>query len=143
MNIEIANRLVKLRKEKGYSQEELANQLGISRQAVSKWERAEASPDTENLISLAQLYHISLDELLDTGIDSTEKEQVSPPRKENSLEEPEQQKQSKLKRILISFPYPILAAIIYFLLGQFGGWWHPGWLIFLTIPLYYRIVAEL
>ena len=64
MNIEIANRLQKLRKENGYSQEELADKLGISRQAVSKWERAESSPDTDNLIVLARLYHISLDELL-------------------------------------------------------------------------------
>lgn len=37
MNIEIATRLQKLRKEKGYSQEQLAEELGISRQAVSKW----------------------------------------------------------------------------------------------------------
>ena len=66
MNIEIANRLVKLRKEKGFSQEELADALGISRQAVSKWERAEASPDTDNLICLAKLYNVSLDSLLDT-----------------------------------------------------------------------------
>ena len=64
MNIEIANRLQKLRKENGYSQEELAEKLGISRQAVSKWERAESSPDTDNLIVLARLYHISLDDLL-------------------------------------------------------------------------------
>ena len=64
MNIEIANRLQKLRKENGYSQEELADKLGISRQAVSKWERAESSPDTDNLIVLARLYHISLDDLL-------------------------------------------------------------------------------
>jgi transcriptional regulator with XRE-family HTH domain len=64
MNIEIANRLAKLRKEKGYSQEELAEKLGLSRQAVSKWERAESSPDTDNLICLAKLYNISLDELL-------------------------------------------------------------------------------
>ena len=64
MNIEIANRLQKLRKENGYSQEELADKLGISRQAVSKWERAESSPDTDNLIVLAKLYNISLDELL-------------------------------------------------------------------------------
>lgn len=66
MNIEIANRLQQLRKQKGYSQEQLADELGISRQAVSKWERAEASPDTDNLILLARLYGVSLDELLST-----------------------------------------------------------------------------
>ncbi|MEZ3507612.1 MAG: helix-turn-helix domain-containing protein [Lachnospiraceae bacterium] len=64
MNLEIANRLVGLRKENKLSQEALAEKLGISRQAVSKWERAEASPDTDNLIALAKLYHVSLDELL-------------------------------------------------------------------------------
>lgn len=64
MNLEIANRLVALRKQNNLSQEALAEKLGISRQAVSKWERAEASPDTDNLIALAKLYHISLDELL-------------------------------------------------------------------------------
>lgn len=64
MNLEIANRLVALRKENRLSQEALAEKLGISRQAVSKWERAEASPDTDNLIALAKLYHVSLDELL-------------------------------------------------------------------------------
>lgn len=69
MNIEIANRLVKLRKKHGLSQEELADKLGISRQAVSKWERAESSPDTDNLICLAKLYGVSLDELLDCDRD--------------------------------------------------------------------------
>ena len=64
MNIEIANKLYRLRKQNGFSQEELASRLGISRQAVSKWERAEVSPDTDNLIALARLYNISLDELL-------------------------------------------------------------------------------
>lgn len=64
MNIEIANRLIELRKRRGLSQEALAQELGISRQAVSKWERAESSPDTDNLILLAKLYGVSLDELL-------------------------------------------------------------------------------
>ncbi|MCM1261362.1 MAG: helix-turn-helix domain-containing protein [Butyrivibrio sp.] len=66
MNIEIANRLVNLRKANNFSQEALAEKLGISRQAVSKWERAEASPDTDNLILLSRLYGISIDELLKT-----------------------------------------------------------------------------
>lgn len=76
MNIEIANRLQKLRKEKGYSQEQLADALGISRQAVSKWERAESSPDTDNLICLAKLYGISLDELLSTDQSIEEIKQI-------------------------------------------------------------------
>lgn len=63
MNIEIANRLVELRKRKGLSQEELADKLGISRQAVSKWERAEAGPDVDNAIRLSRLYGVTLDEL--------------------------------------------------------------------------------
>ena len=78
MTIEIADRLVKLRKKYGYSQEELADKLGLSRQAVSKWERAEASPDTDNLICLAKLSGVSLDELLatDEDLDTIVEEQI-------------------------------------------------------------------
>lgn len=67
MNLEVANKLLKLRKQNNLSQEELAEKLGISRQAISKWERGDASPDTDNLIQLSNLYRVSLDELL--GID--------------------------------------------------------------------------
>ena len=66
MNIDIANRLYELRKKNNLSQEELAEKIGVSRQAVSKWERAEASPDTDNLILIARLYSVSIDELLST-----------------------------------------------------------------------------
>lgn len=64
MNIETATRLYEYRKAHGYSQEELAAKIGVSRQAISKWERSESSPDTDNLIALAQLYGVSLDTLL-------------------------------------------------------------------------------
>lgn len=64
MDLEMAQRLVDRRKAAGLSQEALAAQLGVSRQAVSKWERSESSPDTDNLIALAALYGVSLDELL-------------------------------------------------------------------------------
>ncbi len=64
MNVEIAERLATRRKQAGLSQEALAEKLGVSRQAVSKWERSESSPDTDNLIALAKLYGVSLDELL-------------------------------------------------------------------------------
>lgn len=64
MDLAMAQRLVDRRKAAGLSQEALAAQLGVSRQAVSKWERSESSPDTDNLIALAALYAVSLDELL-------------------------------------------------------------------------------
>ena len=90
MNIEIANRLVELRKKNGLSQEELADKLGLSRQAVSKWERAESSPDTDNLICLAKLYNVSLDDLLQTSQDVeeiAEDVKVKESEKENSIKE--------------------------------------------------------
>ena len=64
MNIEIANRLVKLRKEKGLSQEDLAAKIGISRQAVSKWETGASDPSTSNLLTLAKLFNTTAEELL-------------------------------------------------------------------------------
>ena len=88
MNLEIANRLVEYRKRAGYSQEELADKLGISRQAVSKWERVEASPDTDNLIALANLYGVSLDELINGKKDPEPKEKVEEEKSETV--EPEQ-----------------------------------------------------
>lgn len=90
MNIEIANRLVNLRKANNLSQEALAEKLGISRQAVSKWERAEASPDTDNLILLARLYGVSLDELLRT------EDEIPVPEAETAYkkEEPENKEES-------------------------------------------------
>ncbi|WP_165062348.1 helix-turn-helix domain-containing protein [Adlercreutzia sp. ZJ154] len=64
MNVDVANRLARRRRAAGLSQEALAEKLGVTRQAVSKWERSESSPDTDNLIALANLYGVSLDDLL-------------------------------------------------------------------------------
>lgn len=61
-------KLISLRKEKGWSQEELANRLNISRQAISKWELGESTPDTNNMMQLSKLYGKSLDNLLENKI---------------------------------------------------------------------------
>lgn len=136
MNIEIANRLVQLRKKHGLSQEELAEKLGISRQAVSKWERAESSPDTDNLISIAKLYNVSLDEILKTDEDP----EVLRAR---ARERTEKEEQKEHKSPLYKFPYPIVAVILFFLIMYFGNGFQYAWLIFLTVPLYYGIAAML
>ena len=78
MNFELAERLTALRKDRGYSQEALASALNISRQAISKWERGEASPDTDNLIALALLYKVSLDVLVGFSLPEEEKREEAP-----------------------------------------------------------------
>jgi transcriptional regulator with XRE-family HTH domain len=64
MDLEIGQRLGERRRAAGLSQEELAEKLGVSRQAVSNWERAQSAPDTDNLLALAKLYGITVDALL-------------------------------------------------------------------------------
>ena len=59
----IGSRITELRKERNFSQEYIAQELGVSRQAVSKWEQDLSSPDTNNLIALAQLFHVSVEYL--------------------------------------------------------------------------------
>ncbi|MFQ7171185.1 MAG: helix-turn-helix domain-containing protein [Thomasclavelia ramosa] len=117
MNIEIANRLVRLRKEKNLSQEALANELGISRQAVSKWERAEASPDTDNLILLAKLYGMSLDDLLKT--DQKNLKVVIINKHQRKTEE--DKKQKKKESVHISLKHGIHVT------GEDGEEVHVGW----------------
>ena len=204
MNIEIANRLVELRKKNGYSQEELADKLGLSRQAVSKWERAESSPDTDNLICLARLYNVSLDDLLNTSENTddirrevkereTIKEESNIPTKK-PVDEKEEKRDKKLKYaesvvsgilfilaiatyffistfhesewrrlwviILIpvlvvsiisavrkrrfkQFAYPVLATLTFLVFGLYFGNWHPSWIVFITIPVYYLVVEPI
>jgi transcriptional regulator with XRE-family HTH domain len=60
----VAELLISLRKEHGYTQSDLAEKLGISFQAVSKWERGENLPDAFTLVELADIYNISVDEIL-------------------------------------------------------------------------------
>ncbi len=62
--MELNERLAQLRKEYGLSQNDLADQLKVSRQAVSRWEQGLAMPSSDNLIYLSKLYGITLDELI-------------------------------------------------------------------------------
>ena len=62
--MKFGEKLQKLRKQRGLSQEQLAAQLTVSRQAVSKWELDDTMPDTENVIQLSRLFGVSCDYLL-------------------------------------------------------------------------------
>lgn len=72
MEEQFGNRLMYLRKGKGLSQEELGNQIGVSRQTVSKWELNQTTPEMDKLVQLGDLFHISLDELVGREYTSSE-----------------------------------------------------------------------
>ena len=69
MNVQ--ERIQELRKQKGISQEELANELGISRQAVSKWESGQSFPELDNIIALSDYFGVSADHIL-KGTETTQ-----------------------------------------------------------------------
>ena len=179
MNLEIANRLLARRREHGYSQEELAHKLGVSRQAVSKWERAESSPDTDNLLALARLYGVSLDALLlhtpaeeaaqaapepDEAPADEDAEIFAAARAWDAAEEAEQKARKRARAkwkegllwlltlaLMVILPnltywlgisevYAVVVTVAFLITGFLLDNWHPGWMLFLTIPLYYVLI---
>ena len=62
--MDISERLQELRKKEGYSQEQVAEMLGLSRQAISKWESGQGKPEIDNIIKLTEIYHVSADYIL-------------------------------------------------------------------------------
>lgn len=76
--MEFPEKLYELRKGLKLSQEELAGRIGVSRQAVQKWEAGASSPDVENLLALSECFGVTLDYLLKDGASSPEPEQAVP-----------------------------------------------------------------
>lgn len=76
----LADKITDLRKKNGWSQEELANRLGVSRQAVSKWESAGAIPDLDKIIKMSDLFSVSTDYLLKDSLENEEEITAIPER---------------------------------------------------------------
>ncbi|MDE5943459.1 MAG: helix-turn-helix domain-containing protein [Clostridia bacterium] len=78
----IGKKISLLRKEKGLSQEELADALYVSRQSVSKWERGQSVPDAENISAMCAFFGVSADSLLGCAPPAAENErEIQPPEK--------------------------------------------------------------
>ena len=160
MSIKQGEFLKELRVHNNYSQEKLGELLGLSRQSISKWEQGYATPDTENLLKLSELYGVSVDTLLKCGEEEAESiaendeagaqkgaeaveetDTETAPETETSNEEiaEESAKPAKKKRGWFFISYPVLAIIAYAVIGTLfkAKGWAVGWTVLLTIPLYY------
>jgi transcriptional regulator with XRE-family HTH domain len=211
----ISETIKALRRKNDMSQEQLAESLFVSRQAISKWERGEAMPDIENLASLSELFGVTVDDLI-TGTNILESAGTST--KTSYMEDESiQERKIKFKHLrtkadtlmiiaimlyiispflFILFSYhnfifavfglviatatgliiysgsirteykdlvgitnenqdeynspfankvssivSILATITFLILGFFYGLWHPGWIVFLLVPLSRAIIV--
>ena len=92
--MKLSDKIIKLRKAKGWSQEDFAEKLNVSRQAVSRWENGTALPDANNILQLSKLFAVSADYLLneDCGGDET----VHAVKEVNAAAAAEKKKDSKL-----------------------------------------------
>lgn len=166
---DMGKRLAELRRERGLNQEELAEKLGVSRQAVSKWERGESTPDIANLVSLSELYQVSIDYLAKgEGEDGSPLQSEAEPAESDAtrIDEPvgwaaldsdpvggssqvgaygrvdDSFATTTVKRRsspFLTFPYPIVIVMLYLFIGFMFDGWHPWWWLFFTIPVYYWI----
>ena len=68
--MKLSDKIIKLRKTNGWSQEELAEKLDVSRQAISRWESAAAQPDATNILKLSKLFGVTTDYLLNDDYES-------------------------------------------------------------------------
>lgn len=206
MDLFTGRKIADLRKFNSLSQEALSEKVGVSRQAISKWERGEATPDMENIIALARIFNVSVDDLLgdkkaneitdfpalersaepaaaepaEPAVSSV-KTEVQGARNEKTEKanagEPaaavpgapyEAKKPGKEKRLgkklaarlkkfaakkknapryrpeladkLQKIPVFVIVPALYVIFGIIFHFWHPGWLSILFIPIYYMFI---
>ncbi|WP_048763534.1 helix-turn-helix domain-containing protein [Streptococcus cristatus] len=73
--MKLADKLFELRKEKGWSQEKLAEQINVSRQSISKWESGQALPELEKIVELSKIFQVTTDYLL---LEDSDKPEIKP-----------------------------------------------------------------
>ena len=144
----LGKKLYELRKKHGLSQEELAERLGVSRQAVSKWECGESLPDTDNLITISKIYGVSLDELV--GNTEPLKQDISEDSSEDDSSDEENEtvcedgkpvgKKRTIIRVLYALPYPVLVSVMFLLWGFMWDGFYVSWTLFVTVPIYYSLI---
>ena len=115
--MELHERIDQLRKERNITQQDLADRLGVSRQAVSRWEMGTAKPEVESLTALAKVFDITVDELL-TGEMPGERETPATEKQKHHL-----------RKWLIAWAVTWLAAMIIFAVVTFVRWKFGGVLV--------------
>jgi len=122
----LAENIKTLRKQKGFSQEEVATRLNVVRQTVSKWEKGLSVPDADTTVRLADLFGVSVSELVGEEIKETDSsdavEQLS---RLNALMAIQIQNKQKYRKIIITIAIiMVLVAALALILPHWNSIWH-------------------
>ncbi len=134
---ELGARLQKLRRQASMSQQELADQLHVSRQSISKWELGTATPDLDNLVRLSELFGVSLDELV---LGKTGKPQEASQQPAQLVENLKTKRIKRMRLCLLSGALCLILAFALLPLHQlfdqhlWGNWYTSVWQYLPTVP---------
>ncbi len=132
----LADKIMCLRKKKGWSQEELAERMNVSRQAVSKWESAQTVPDLEKILQLGDLFGVTTDYLLKDNIENEEFI-------ENSCDLGVKRSPYKKIKETIVLAYWPLVAIFYFVFSLKTNAWKTSWLMFVIGGIIFVVIMAI
>ncbi len=116
--VNFSNKLYKLRKEKGFSQETLAEQLDTTRQAISKWENDQGFPETETLLRIGNIFGVSIDYLLKDTVESYTEDVEGYYASKEMIEGYLMHERRMAKYVSLGISFIILSFVPYFLINQ-------------------------
>lgn len=132
--MKLSEKIVTLRKQKGWSQEELADKLNVSRQAVGKWETETALPEVDKILQLATLFGVSTDSLLKEDVQLSQVQQLDTDCAANKKTKFKSKKIKKIGGLFNSLLW-LIAVAVYLFWSFVSGKWGITWLVFIAAAI--------
>ena len=134
-------KLLSLRRKAGLSQEELAEKLGVSRQAVSRWEMGETMPDAQNILMLSDIFGVTTDYLLRDEMETgkTEKEETQAPAVHNTYVD--NRSNTPIFNRILSIVHSALPAVFMGAAGYLAKDSAPAMLIFWLVAVFIQFTV--
>lgn len=117
--MDLSEKILKLRKVHGLSQDELAEKLGITRQAISKWESSQATPELDNIVKLAAVFETSTDYFLHSSTTDELILKTSVLERQQKYILLQQARTQKQQFLIISILLAVLIILIVFIVGKY------------------------
>lgn len=142
--LDLSEKIVKLRKNNGLTQEQLAEQLNVSRQSVSKWESGQAAPDIDKIVALGEIFHVTTDYLLKPSeLDELAMKTEMLEKRQQEILEKDKKRMERQYCIMASVSIYLTAFAVYMLIRQVSWINDTLWNIFpgVSLPVIILLLA--